>query len=195
MKRSRQSRPLTNGDYERANYNRERGNEGHNRYPSRDDRQHQQDAWEKNRNSDQHPQESSFIGNMSQREGTEYEKEAGYRERIRKIGEGPLQKNQNQAWPHYKGEHHGKGPKNYNRSTERILDDVHQQLTDHPALDATDVEVSMENGDLILTGTVETRQAKRLAEDICEQVRGVKNVENRLRVQHSIGNGVSVGNP
>lgn len=195
MKRDRHSKPLANGDYERANYNRERINQGHNRYPSRDDREHQQDALRKNRSNDQRPQESSFIGNIPQGEGSEYEKEAGYRERMRKIGEGHLQKNQNQTWPHYQGEHQGKGSRNYKRSAERITDDIHQRLTDHPALDATDIEVKIENGEVTLTGSVETREAKRLAEDLCETVRGVTNVENRLRVQHGIGNGMSVGNP
>ena len=195
MKRDRQSKPLNNGDYERANYNREHVNEEHNRFPSRDDRAHQQDAWQKNTSNNQRPRESSFVGNIPQQEGTEYEKEAGYRERLRKVGEGHLQQNQSQTWPHYQGEHKGKGSKNYQRSTERIVDDIHQRLTDHPALDATDIEVKVENGEVTLTGTVETRQAKRLAEDICEQVSGVSNVENRLRVQHSIGNGMSVGNP
>ena len=41
----------------------------------------------------------------------------------------------------------------------------------------------MTDGDVILTGSVETRDAKRLAEEIAESVTGVKNVENRLKVK------------
>ncbi len=36
---------------------------------------------------------------------------------------------------------------------------------------------------MILTGTVEDRQAKRLAEDIVERCPGVKDVQNQIRVQ------------
>src|SRR4030095_1968319 len=41
------------------------------------------------------------------------------------------------------------------------------------------------NAEVTLTGTVNTRDDKRLAEDIAESVSGVSNVENRLRVTQS----------
>jgi osmotically-inducible protein OsmY len=80
-------------------------------------------------------------------------------------------------------DHRGKGPKSYQRSDERILDDINDRLCDHVFLDASDMEVSVTDGDVILTGSVETRDAKRLAEEIAESVTGVKNVENRLKVK------------
>jgi osmotically-inducible protein OsmY len=193
MKRH-QHDPLADGDYTRPNLNRERAEGWHDRYVARDDHRHQQEAQERNRKKDR-PRESSFYGNIPQQQGHEYEKEAGYRERFRKIGEGYQQKSQQQAWPRYQENQRGKGPRNYQRSDDRILEDVQQSLTDHPSLDASDIVVKVENSEVMLTGTVETRQAKRLAEDICESVRGVSHVENRIRVQHAIGNGVSIGNP
>jgi osmotically-inducible protein OsmY len=82
-----------------------------------------------------------------------------------------------------RGAHHrGRGPRGYRRSDERIREDINDRLTDHPYIDATDVEVSVASGEVTLTGAVESRQAKRLAEDIAESVSGVTNVENRLRV-------------
>ena len=54
-------------------------------------------------------------------------------------------------------------------------------------LDASDIEVEVSGGGDVLTGTVESRYAKRLAEDIAEEVSGVKNVENRLRVNQQSG--------
>jgi len=45
--------------------------------------------------------------------------------------------------------------------------------------------VQVSEGLVTLTGTVNSRTDKRRAEDIAEDVRGVKNVENRLRVEHS----------
>ncbi|MDB5449880.1 MAG: hypothetical protein JWQ52_1008 [Phenylobacterium sp.] len=81
------------------------------------------------------------------------------------------------------GEHRGRGPKNYTRSDERIRDDVSDRLADDPWLDATEIEITVTGAEVILAGTVDTREDKRRAEDIAEQVSGVKNVQNTLRVQ------------
>jgi len=78
--------------------------------------------------------------------------------------------------------HRGRGPRNYRRSDERISEDINDRLTEHPYLDASDIEVIVDGGEVTLNGSVESRQAKRLTEDIAESVAGVTNVENRLRV-------------
>jgi osmotically-inducible protein OsmY len=80
-------------------------------------------------------------------------------------------------------EHRGRGPKGYRRSDERIKEDVNDRLSDDYYLDASDVEVMVTNTEVTLTGTVNTREDKRRAEDITESVSGVTNVENRLRVK------------
>ncbi|MFN6962550.1 MAG: BON domain-containing protein [Pyrinomonadaceae bacterium] len=76
----------------------------------------------------------------------------------------------------------GRGPRNYSRSDERIKEDINDRLTDSHLIDASDIDVEVSGGDVVLTGTVESRYAKRMAEDIAEEVSGVKNVENRIRV-------------
>lgn len=78
----------------------------------------------------------------------------------------------------------GRGPKGYRRSDERIKEDVNDRLSEG-YLDASDVEVAVQNGEVTLTGTVNSRSDKRRAEDIAEYVTGVTNVENRLRVKQS----------
>lgn len=78
--------------------------------------------------------------------------------------------------------HRGKGPKGYSRSDERILEDVNDRLSDDPYIDASDIDVKVENGIAILSGHVESRDAKKRAENIAESVRGIKDVENRLRI-------------
>jgi osmotically-inducible protein OsmY len=78
--------------------------------------------------------------------------------------------------------HRGRGPKGYRRSDERIRDDVNDRLTDDAWLDASHVEVAVENGDVTLSGTVADRPAKRRAELLVEAVSGVGNVQNNLRV-------------
>src|ERR1041385_7104595 len=87
-------------------------------------------------------------------------------------------------------EHRGRGPKGYRRSDERIKEDVNDRLSDDYYLDASDVEVMVQNTEVTLTGTVRNRNDKRRAEDLAESVSGVTNVENRLRVkQHEYGTG------
>lgn len=81
------------------------------------------------------------------------------------------------------GVHRGKGPKGYTRSDERIREDVNDRLSDDPYVDASDIEVKVENCDVVLTGNVSDRDQKRRAEDIVESISGVHNVENRIRVR------------
>ena len=81
------------------------------------------------------------------------------------------------------GPHRGKGPKGYSRTDERVSEDINQRLYDDPFIDASEVEVKVENGEAVLTGTVESREAKRRIEDVAESITGVKDVENRLKVR------------
>ena len=75
----------------------------------------------------------------------------------------------------------GRGPKGYRRSDERIREDVNDRLTEHAYLDASDIDVSVKEGEVTLSGKVFDRTDKRLAEDVAESVTGVKNVQNNLR--------------
>lgn len=77
----------------------------------------------------------------------------------------------------------GRGPQGYSRSTERITEDVNEALHDDHDVDASGISVSVENGEVTLSGTVSSRREKRLAEQIAEHARGVRDVHNRLRVQ------------
>ncbi|MBS1121340.1 MAG: transport-associated protein [Deltaproteobacteria bacterium] len=80
------------------------------------------------------------------------------------------------------GPHRGKGPQGYIRSDERIRELVCEALSDDPNIDATYIDVVVNNGEVFLTGTVEDRQTKRAAEDVVENCPGVKDVQNQLRV-------------
>jgi osmotically-inducible protein OsmY len=80
------------------------------------------------------------------------------------------------------GPHRGKGPKGYQRSDERIREDVSDRLTEDDYLDASNVEVSVSSGEVVLSGTVENREDKRRAEDLAERISGVQNVQNNIRV-------------
>ncbi len=75
-----------------------------------------------------------------------------------------------------------RGPKGYVRSDERIREEVCDKLGMHDELDASDVEVTVKDGEVFLSGTVETRQMKFIAEQICDSVSGVKDIVNQLRL-------------
>ncbi|MBL8554497.1 MAG: BON domain-containing protein [Phenylobacterium sp.] len=77
----------------------------------------------------------------------------------------------------------GLGPKGYQRSDERISEEVHQRLTDDSWIDASGVNVSVSGGEVTLSGTVESREAKHRAERLVEDLSGVKHVQNNLRIQ------------
>jgi len=146
-------------NYEGRNYNRGGGNYGGGNYGSDYNRDRnergERDWWDKT--SDE---VSSWFGD---------EDAERRRERDRQIS----------------GQHKGKGPKGYTRSDDRIKEDINDRLSDDVFVDASEIDVTVSQGEVTLTGTVETRSAKRRAEDIAEEVSGVKNVENRLRLASS----------
>jgi hypothetical protein len=77
----------------------------------------------------------------------------------------------------------GRGPKNYSRSDERIKEDICDELSSDPECDAENVEIEVKDGMVTLSGEVPSRKMKHRAEDIADQARGVKDVENRIRVK------------
>jgi osmotically-inducible protein OsmY len=78
---------------------------------------------------------------------------------------------------------HGRGPKGYKRADERIREDVCDRLTEHGDIDASDIEVKVQNGEVTLTGTVQEKRFKHMAERIVESLSGVQEVHNQLRIK------------
>ena len=85
--------------------------------------------------------------------------------------------------PH-RGRHYGRGPKGYRRSDARLLEEISDRLMAHPDVDASDIEVKVEGGIASLLGTVENRYQKRIAEYVAEDIMGVDDVSNQLKVRH-----------
>jgi osmotically-inducible protein OsmY len=71
------------------------------------------------------------------------------------------------------GEFTGRGPKGYQRSDERIKEDLSERLMQQGQVDASEIDVQVEGGEVTLMGTVHNRQAKRMAEDVAESISGV----------------------
>jgi hypothetical protein len=74
------------------------------------------------------------------------------------------------------------GPKGYQRSDERIREDLCERLALSSRLDVRDVEVNVSGGVVTLSGTVRDRQQKYRIEDMADEVFGVKDVHNQIRV-------------
>ena len=102
--------------------------------------------------------------------------------------DGPFQRD---AWTQREsrsrdGLHYGKGPKGYRRTDERILEDVNEALTQDPDVDATDIEAAVSAGIVTLSGTVNNRTMKRLAEDCIEFIIGVKDIKNHIQLSSNL---------
>lgn len=75
-----------------------------------------------------------------------------------------------------------RGSANTRPSDARIHDEICGLLTHDEHINASEVEVSVHEGEVLLTGTVEHQDLKHLAEDIAFRVAGVLDVTNQLRV-------------
>lgn len=147
----------------------------------------------------------SNYGSISEpRRGRDYEDNAGYRQNYENLPTG--------QWPEIeeaarsrginlreqelakRGVHRGKGPKNYQRSDQRITDDINDVLTDDPYIDASEIEFTVSKGEVTVTGMVDNKGIKRRVEDLVEDVSGVKHVENRLKLRFPNGQIVNVRN-
>jgi osmotically-inducible protein OsmY len=71
----------------------------------------------------------------------------------------------------------GKGPATQ-RTDDQIKAVIEAVLTDDPWLDASGVQVSVQQGIVTLTGTVPSREAKRRAEALADRVGGVRDVRD-----------------
>jgi osmotically-inducible protein OsmY len=80
------------------------------------------------------------------------------------------------------GSHAGKGPQFHRRADDKIHEEIWDLLSNNPDLDASEIELLVESGEVTLTGTVDSRDAKWLTEDLVNSVAGVREVNNRLKL-------------
>jgi hypothetical protein len=85
-------------------------------------------------------------------------------------------------WTEERGQRLGKGPKGYRRADPRIRDELAERIA-RSGIDADDVEVTVEYGEVTLSGFVATRDDKRRLEDVAEDVFGVAEIHDELRVR------------
>ena len=78
--------------------------------------------------------------------------------------------------------HSGRGPRGYVRSDARIHEDVCDRLYLDHELDASEIDVRVADGRVLLDGRVDTPRSRRRADDIAHAVPGVTDVFNHLQV-------------
>jgi osmotically-inducible protein OsmY len=93
------------------------------------------------------------------------------------------------------GPYTGRGPKGYRRADDQILEEACRRLEQDGAIDASDIDVSCDDGVIRLAGTVVDRQSKRRAEDCVESVYGAKDVMNELRIKRESESDEGAGSP
>ncbi|WP_042878048.1 BON domain-containing protein [Cupriavidus necator] len=83
------------------------------------------------------------------------------------------------------------GPKGYQRSDERIREEICERLAHARHVDVRDVEVEVQSGVVRLTGNVQDRREKYCIEEIADDVFGVREIHNALRLGSPGAFGVS----
>lgn len=77
-----------------------------------------------------------------------------------------------------------RGPRNATRPDSLIADELYHRFTDDDLLDASEILLNVEDGKVLLTGEVPERWMKHRAEDIADSIRGVRDIESRIRVDN-----------
>ncbi|HZT01093.1 MAG TPA: BON domain-containing protein [Steroidobacteraceae bacterium] len=75
------------------------------------------------------------------------------------------------------------GPKGYQRSDERLREDISERLMQAGYIDSSDVSVEVSGAKVVLDGTVPERRMKHAIEDLVDACPGVQDIDNRIRVK------------
>jgi hypothetical protein len=75
------------------------------------------------------------------------------------------------------------GPKGYQRSDERLREDISERLMEARYIDSSEVTVEVSGAKVVLEGTVPERRMKHAIEDLVDACPGVQDIDNRIRVK------------
>ena len=75
-----------------------------------------------------------------------------------------------------------RGPKGYQRSDERLKEDISERLMEAYHIDSSEVLVEVRGAKVSLEGTVPSRHMKHAIEDLVDRCPGVLDIDNRIRV-------------
>lgn len=81
--------------------------------------------------------------------------------------------------------HRGHGPRDWRRSDDQLRDAVCEALAADGTLDARDMNVGVDDGEVILSGVCPCHHSRSLAEDIAREVVGVRAIHNFVGIRAS----------
>jgi len=87
-----------------------------------------------------------------------------------------------QAYNHGISSRIGIGPKGYRRSDALIYEDVCENLLNDPMIDASEIEIEVDDGVVTLKGYVEDRTMKKETEICIEHIYGIEDIFNLLNL-------------
>jgi hypothetical protein len=90
----------------------------------------------------------------------------------------PSYKDQYQVKKNY----YGLGPKGYKRSDMRLKDEACLLMNQDPILDSTNIQIDVLNNVIYLRGIVDSRRDKKRAEVLVEDIYGIEDVQNQLKI-------------
>jgi hypothetical protein len=93
------------------------------------------------------------------------------------------------------GRRYPPGPKGYQRSDERMKEDISERLFTAYHIDSSDVTVDVRGGRVTLEGSVPSRHMKHAIEDMVDRCPGVMEIDNRVRVASPNYQGSSPSSP
>lgn len=79
--------------------------------------------------------------------------------------------------------HRGHGPRDWRKSDERLREEVCEALAADAWLDARDLNVGVDEGEVVLSGVAPCFEARERAEDIASRVVGVRAVHNFVGIK------------
>jgi hypothetical protein len=80
-----------------------------------------------------------------------------------------------------------RGPKGWQRTDDRLKDDICERLYHTLHIDSSEVTVEVKDGKVMLDGTVPQRGMKHALEDLIDSLPGVHDIDNRVRVSRHEG--------
>jgi BON domain len=95
----------------------------------------------------------------------------------------------------YRNRPFARGPKGYQRSDERLKEDISERLMESQHIDSSEVTVDVQGAKVILEGVVPSRHMKHAIEDLVDACPGVQDIENRVRVASPNYQGATASSP
>jgi hypothetical protein len=90
----------------------------------------------------------------------------------------PSYKDQYQVRKNY----YGVGPKGYKRSDSKLKEEAYLLLSQDPIIDSTNIHIDVLNNVIYLKGIVDSRRDKKRAEVLVEDIFGLEDVQNQLKI-------------